>query len=58
MGSSIMESAINHLLAARLKKKRSRRWLRKGADSVARIITTIENGEWEHTWSQICQRAA
>ncbi len=58
VGSSIMESAINHLLATRLKKKRSRQWLREGADSVARIITCIENGEWAHTWSQICQRAA
>jgi hypothetical protein len=39
VSSSLVESAINHLLAARLKKKRSRRWLRGGADSVARIIT-------------------
>ena len=58
VSSSIMESAINHLLAARLKKRRSRRWLREGADSVARLITCIENGDWEQTWSQLCQRTA
>lgn len=58
VGSSIIESAINHLLANRLKKKRSRRRLREGADSVARLITGIENRAWEQTWSQTCQRAA
>lgn len=53
IGSSIMESGINHMLANRLKKKRSRQWTRKGADSVARIVTTIANGDWQETWSKI-----
>jgi hypothetical protein len=54
VGSSIMESGINHMLANRLKKKRGRQWTRKGADSVARIVTTIANGDWQETWSKIC----
>lgn len=53
IGSSIMESGINHMLANRLKKKRGRQWTRKGADSVARIVTTIANGDWQETWSKI-----
>jgi len=55
IGSSVMESAMNHLLANRLKKKKSRQWLREGADSVARIVTLIENGDWQGTWEKICQ---
>lgn len=53
VGSSIMEGTINTIAANRLKKKRSRKWLRVGADSVARIITTMANNEFNSTWEKI-----
>ena len=42
ISSSIMESTINSIAANRLKKKRSRKWLRAGADSVSRIMVSIK----------------
>ncbi|MBI4358259.1 MAG: ISKra4 family transposase [Candidatus Omnitrophica bacterium] len=54
IGSSIVESTVNHLGAFRLKKKRARQWIRQGADSMARLITVIKNRELDHYWKQIC----
>ena len=54
IGSSIVESTVNHLGAFRLKKKRARQWIRQGADAMARLITVIKNKELDHYWQQIC----
>lgn len=54
IGSSIVESTVNHLGAFRLKKKRARQWTRQGADAMARLITVIKNREFDHYWKQIC----
>ncbi len=51
--SSVMEGTINIIGANRLKKRRSRKWSRVGADGVVRIITCLKNNEWEKTWNQI-----
>lgn len=53
VGSSIMEGTINTIASNRLKKRRSRKWLRVGADSVARIITTMANNEFTSMWNEI-----
>lgn len=53
VSSSIMEGTINTIAANRLKKRRSRKWLRVGADSVSRIISTIANNEFDSVWDQI-----
>lgn len=58
IGSSIMESTINHLASHRLKKKKGRSWIRDGADAVARIIVTLHNHEWDHIWKQIYTSSA
>lgn len=54
IGSSMVESTVNHLGAFRLKKKRARQWTRQGADAMARLITVIKNRELEHYWKKIC----
>lgn len=53
ISSSVMEGTINTIAANRLKKKRSRKWIRPGADSICRVITCIKNNEWDKTWNQI-----
>jgi hypothetical protein len=53
ISSSVMESTINTIAANRLKKNRSRKWIRAGADGVSRIITAIKNNEWEKVWDHI-----
>lgn len=53
ISSSVMESTINAIAANRLKKNRSRKWIRAGADGVSRIITAIKNNEWERVWNHI-----
>lgn len=53
ISSSVMESTINTIAANRLKKNRSRKWIRAGADGVSRIITAIKNNEWEKVWNHI-----
>lgn len=54
IGSSIVESTVNHLGAFRLKKKRARQWTRPGADAMSRLMTVIKNKELDHYWKQIC----
>lgn len=54
IGSSIVESTVNHLGAFRLKKKRARQWMRQGADAMARLITVIKNHELDRYWKQVC----
>jgi hypothetical protein len=54
IGSSIVESTVNHIGSFRLKKQRSRQWTRDGANAMARLITVIKNKELEHYWKQIC----
>jgi hypothetical protein len=54
IGSSIVESTVNHVGSFRLKKHRSRQWTRDGADAMARLITVIKNKELDHYWKQIC----
>jgi len=54
IGSSIVESTVNHLGAFRLKKKRARQWIRQGADAMARLIAVVKNRELDHYWKQIC----
>lgn len=53
ISSSVMESTINTIAANRLKKNRSRKWIRAGADGVSRVITAIKNNEWERVWNHI-----
>lgn len=53
ISSSVMESTINTIAANRLKKNRSRKWIRPGADGVSRVITAIKNNEWERVWDHI-----
>ena len=53
ISSSVMESTINTIAANRLKKNRSRKWIRAGADGVSRVITAIKNNEWEKVWNHI-----
>jgi hypothetical protein len=53
ISSSVMESTINTIAANRLKKNRSRKWIRPGADGVSRVITAIKNNEWERVWNHI-----
>ncbi|MBI4947232.1 MAG: hypothetical protein HY840_12635 [Bacteroidetes bacterium] len=53
ISSSVMESTINTIAANRLKKNRSRKWIRAGADGVSRVITAIKNNEWEKVWDHI-----
>jgi hypothetical protein len=53
ISSSVMESTINTIAANRLKKNRSRKWIRPGADGVSRVITAIKNNEWERVWNRI-----
>ncbi|MBI4946744.1 MAG: hypothetical protein HY840_10115 [Bacteroidetes bacterium] len=53
ISSSVMESTINTIAANRLKKNRSRKWIRTGADGVSRVITAIKNNEWERVWNHI-----
>lgn len=53
ISSSVMESTINTIAANRLKKNRSRRWIRAGADGVSRVIVAIKNNEWDKVWSHI-----
>lgn len=50
---SVMESTINTIAANRLKKNRSRKWIRAGADGISRVITAIKNNEWDKVWSHI-----
>lgn len=54
IGSSIVESTVNHLGSFRLKKKRSRQWTRQGADAMSRLLVTIKNKELDTYWKQIC----
>jgi len=53
ISSSVMESTINTIAANRLKKNRSRKWIRAGADGVSRVITAIKNNEWDKVWNHI-----
>lgn len=53
ISSSVMESTINTIAANRLKKNRSRKWIRAGADGISRVIVSIKNNEWDRVWSQI-----
>lgn len=53
ISSSVMESTINTIASNRLKKNRSRKWIRAGADGVSRVITAIKNNEWEKVWNYI-----
>jgi hypothetical protein len=53
ISSSVMESTINAIAANRLKKNRSRKWIRAGADGVSRVITAIKNNEWDRVWNHI-----
>jgi hypothetical protein len=53
ISSSVMESTINTIAANRLKKNRSRKWIRAGADGVSRVITAIKNNEWDRVWNHI-----
>jgi hypothetical protein len=48
-----MESTINSIASHRLKKNRSRKWIRAGADGVSRVITAIKNNEWDKVWNHI-----
>ena len=53
ISSSVMESTINAIAANRLKKHRSRKWIRAGADGVSRVIVAIKNNEWDKVWNHI-----
>jgi hypothetical protein len=53
ISSSVMESTINTIAANRLKKNRSRKWIRAGADGVSRVIVAIKNNEWDKVWRHI-----
>ena len=53
ISSSVMESTINTIAANRLKKNRSRKWIRAGADGVSRLIVAIKNNEWDKVWNHI-----
>jgi len=53
ISSSVMESTVNTITANRLKKNRSRKWIRAGADGVSRVIVAIKNNEWDKVWNHI-----
>ena len=53
ISSSVMESTINTIASNRLKKNRSRKWIRAGADGVSRVIVAIKNNEWDKVWNHI-----
>ena len=48
ISSSIMESTINTIASNRLKKHRSRKWIRAGADGISRIIVSMFNEDYNY----------
>ncbi len=58
VASSLVEKAVDLLVAKRQKKKQGMHWTKVGADSICALHTLWMNDRWSDYWSQRRERVA
>ena len=58
ISSSLVEKAVDLVVAKRQKKSQGMHWSRMGADNICALRTLWLNGEWKDYWNQRREKAA
>lgn len=58
VASSLVEKAVDLVVAKRQKKKQGMHWTRMGADNICALRTLWLNGDWEEYWRERREKAA
>jgi hypothetical protein len=58
VASSLVEKAVDLVVAKRQKKKQGMHWTRRGADNICALRTLWLNGDWEDYWQKRREKAA
>lgn len=58
IASSLVEKAVDLVVAKRQKKKQGMHWSRMGADNICALRTLWLNGDWEEYWRERREKAA